>query len=78
MLYGVKLLLYVVLGGLGSMEGAIIAAFALFLLERALDQLQTVVVFGSAIGTWTQVIFAVLLVVIVIARPQGILGKRSV
>lgn len=78
MLYGVKLLLYVVLGGLGSMGGAILAAFALFLLERALDQLQTVVVFGSAVGTWTQVIFAVLLVVIVLVRPQGILGKRSV
>jgi branched-chain amino acid transport system permease protein len=85
LLFGVVLLLYVVLGGLGSIWGCIVATFTLYVLERALAQLQTVPIpfLGDpahpvTIGTWWQVIFALMLVVIVIARPQGIVGKKSV
>lgn len=74
MMFGVTLLLYIVLGGLGSMGGALMATTALFVLEQLLNQLQKF----EAIGTWSRVIFAGLLVVIVLVRPQGILGKRSV
>ncbi len=72
LLFGVLVLLYVVLGGLGSLWGCMLATLALFVIERALAQLQ------SVIGTWWQVVFALLLVAIVLVRPQGILGKKSV
>jgi branched-chain amino acid transport system permease protein len=72
LMFGVVLLLYVVLGGLGSLGGCIIATLFLFVLERVLALSQ------SVIGTWWQVVFALLLILIVLIRPQGLLGKRAV
>jgi branched-chain amino acid transport system permease protein len=80
LMFGVVLLLYVVLGGRGSLGGCMIAVVVLYGLERVLATR----VFGSlppevdaAVGTWWQVIYALLLIVLVLARPQGILGKKS-
>jgi len=72
LMFGVLVLLYVVLGGLGSLAGCMIATLVLFGLERVLAQLQ------ATIGTWWQVVYALLLVVLVLVRPQGLLGKKSV
>jgi branched-chain amino acid transport system permease protein len=81
LMFGVVLLLYTVLGGRGSLAGSMLAVVVLFGLERALATR----FFGSlpprasdVVGEWWQVIYALLLIVLVIARPQGILGKRTV
>lgn len=83
LMFGVVLLLYVVLGGRGSLAGSMIAVLVLYGLERVLATR----VFGvfedgaprvdQLIEHWRQVIYALLLIVLVLARPQGILGKKS-
>ena len=81
LMFGVVLLLFVVLGGQGSLLGSMIAVVVIFGLERVL----ATQVFGSlppgaadVVQKWWQVIYALLLILLVLARPQGILGKRSV
>jgi branched-chain amino acid transport system permease protein len=81
LLFGVNLLLYVVLGGQGRLAGSAIAVVILFGLERAL----ATELFGALppgaggfVARWWQVIYALLLVAIVLVRPQGIMGKKSV
>ena len=58
----------VVLGGLGSISGAAIAAVLLTLLPEWL----------RGVAEYRMVIFALLLIVIMIVRPQGLLGLREV
>ena len=58
----------VVLGGLGSVSGALIAAVLLTLLPEWLRPVQE----------YRMVIFALLLIVMMIVRPQGLLGLREV
>lgn len=81
LIFGVVLVLYVVLGGQGSLGGSMIAVVVIFGLERVLATR----FFGSlppAADEWVQrywqVIYALLLIVLVLVRPQGILGKKSV
>jgi branched-chain amino acid transport system permease protein len=59
----------VVLGGLGDMVGALIAALVV----------ATVEVFGSyVIGTaWKEVLYLVLFIAILIVRPAGLFGQRG-
>ena len=58
----------VVLGGLGSISGAAIAAVLLTLLPEWL----------RGVAEYRMVIFALLLIVIMVVRPQGLLGLREV
>jgi branched-chain amino acid transport system permease protein len=58
----------VVLGGLGSVSGAAIAAVLLTLLPEWL----------RPVADYRMVIYALLLIVIMIVRPQGLLGLREV
>ncbi len=81
LMFGVTLLLYVVLGGQGRLAGSAVAVLILFGLERTL----ATQFFGMLpeageqfVRQWWQVIYAALLVAIVIARPRGIFGKKSV
>jgi len=67
----VQIFLVVVLGGLGSLSGCIVAAFLLYGTERAL------IMKGGVIGEWSQVIFALLLILMMIFRPKGIFGPRE-
>lgn len=67
----VRIFLVVVLGGLGSLSGCIVAAFLLYGTERAL------IMKGGVIGEWSQVIFALLLILMMIFRPKGIFGPRE-
>jgi branched-chain amino acid transport system permease protein len=59
----------VVLGGLGDMAGAVIAALVVAAVE----------VFGSyVIGTtWKEVLYLVLFIAILIVRPAGLFGQRG-
>jgi branched-chain amino acid transport system permease protein len=58
----------VVLGGLGSISGAIIAAVTLTILPELL----------RGFDLYRMVVYALLLIVIMILRPQGLLGIREI
>jgi len=60
-------LVMVVLGGLGSLTGSIIAASAITILNMALQ----------SFGALRMVIYAVLLILVMIFRPQGLLGTSE-
>jgi len=68
----VEIVIMVVLGGMGSVSGAIIAAFLLTFLPEALRPLQD----------WTHVdlrmvIYSLLLIIMMLVRPKGMFGRRE-
>jgi branched-chain amino acid transport system permease protein len=73
-------LIMVYAGGMGSLTGSIIAAFFLTFLTEALrvgiDQLRDRV--GIPVGTeWTMVIYALLLILVMLFRTDGLMGMRE-
>jgi branched-chain amino acid transport system permease protein len=64
-----RLLTIIVLGGLGSFRGAIVAAVLMLVIEDVTSVLVS--------PTWATFTFFVLLVLILIARPQGLYGLRA-
>lgn len=62
------IIIMVVLGGLGSISGAAIAAVVLTILPEALRD----------VAQYRMVVYAVMLILIMIARPQGLLGVREI
>ena len=63
----VEIVTYVVLGGMGSLTGCIFAAGALTLLPEVL----------RSISEYRMVIYSFLLIVIMIFRPQGLMGNKE-
>ena len=63
----VSILIIVVLGGIGSITGSVIAAVVLGAIDTILQN------FGSL----RMVIYAVMLIVIMIAKPSGLMGRRE-
>jgi branched-chain amino acid transport system permease protein len=74
LLVGIRILLIVVLGGLGSLSGTFVAAFLLIGLERLL----LTGVFGQTAKEWMQVEYAALLILLMLLRPNGLFGSREV
>lgn len=66
----VQILIFTVFGGLGSLSGSIIAAFILTFLPEALRSLPTPV-------DIRMIVFPILLILMMILRPQGLLGRRE-
>ena len=66
-LKSIDILVIVVLGGLGSLSGSVIAAFLLAIISTLLQPFPGV----------RMILYALLLIVIMIFRPQGLLGKRE-
>ncbi|MDO5681917.1 MAG: branched-chain amino acid ABC transporter permease [Propionibacteriaceae bacterium] len=66
-LKSIDILVIVVLGGLGSLSGSVIAAILLAVISTALQGFTEV----------RMILYALLLVVIMIFRPQGIMGSRE-
>ncbi len=66
-LKSIDILVIVVLGGLGSLSGSVIAAILLALISTVLQQFTAV----------RMILYALLLVVIMIFRPQGLMGSRE-
>ncbi len=64
----IEVIVMVVLGGMGSLTGSVLGAILLTALPEALR-------FASAERL---IIYSLLLIVLMIARPQGILGRREV
>src|ERR1035438_10362 len=74
------ILIMVYVGGIGSLTGSIIAAFSLTFLTEGLrvgiDWLRDTV--GIPIGTeWTMVIYAMLLILIMLFKTDGLMGMRE-
>jgi branched-chain amino acid transport system permease protein len=63
-----RLLAIVVLGGLGSLRGAIIASLVMLVGEDITSVLVS--------PTWAQFVFFVVLVLVLLVRPQGLYGIR--
>lgn len=82
-----EIIIMIVLGGMGSMTGAILGAILVTLLPELLRYLQDIqdnrlepllgVDFMFNIGDLRLVIFALILILTMILRPQGILGTRE-
>ena len=65
--YSIEILVMVVLGGMGSLTGSVIAAIVLTILPEALRD------FASA----RMLIYSVLLIIMIIFRPSGLMGTRE-
>jgi branched-chain amino acid transport system permease protein len=63
-LKSVEILIMVILGGLGSIVGSVIGAVALTILPEALRQF----------AEYRMIIYSLLLIILMITRPQGLLG----
>jgi branched-chain amino acid transport system permease protein len=75
-----EVIIMIVIGGMGSMTGAIIGAVVVTLLPELLRQLPDIAVPGLGIVKFADlrlVIFAVILILTMIFRPQGIFGTRE-
>jgi branched-chain amino acid transport system permease protein len=64
----IEVVIMVVLGGMGSITGSIIAAIVLTILPEALREFRE----------YRMILYSFLLVVLMIARPQGIFGTREI
>lgn len=62
-----RLLVIIVLGGMGSLRGAMFASLFMLILSALTDVLWSPV--------WSSTVFFVLLVVLLLFRPQGLFGK---
>jgi branched-chain amino acid transport system permease protein len=75
-----EIIIMIVIGGMGSMTGAILGAIIVTLLPELLRQLPDIQVGASTFkfSDLRLVIFALILILTMILRPQGILGTMEV
>jgi branched-chain amino acid transport system permease protein len=64
-----RLLVIIVLGGLGSLRGALLASFAMLVVGDVVA-----VVFSP---TWSSIVFFAFLIVLLLVRPQGFFGQLA-
>ena len=62
-----RLLVIIILGGMGSLRGALIASLGMLVIEDVTSVLWSPV--------WATIVFFVLLIVIMVVRPQGLFGR---
>ncbi len=67
-MYSIEILVIVVLGGMGSITGSIIAAIVLTLLPELL----------RGFATYRLLIYAVLLIIMMLFKPSGLLGTKEI
>lgn len=82
----VKMLLIVVLGGLGSISGCLLAAFLLLYVQQTLQLAGQSPLPGGVpplpaswtwLAAWWNVVYALILVLLMIFRPHGLFGPRE-
>jgi branched-chain amino acid transport system permease protein len=79
-LISVQILIAAVLGGLGSLSGSVLAALILTFLPEALRSMPSSAQLGSVqiqIPDVRMIIFPILLILMMILRPEGIMGRRE-
>ncbi|HEX6556849.1 MAG TPA: branched-chain amino acid ABC transporter permease [Ktedonobacteraceae bacterium] len=62
-----RLLVIIVLGGMGSLRGALFASFAMLIISDVIDVVWSPV--------WASTVFFALLIVLLLFRPQGFFGR---
>ena len=62
-----RLLAIIIFGGMGSLQGALIASLGMLVIEDV-----TSVVWSPV---WASTVFFILLVIILLVRPQGLFGQ---
>jgi branched-chain amino acid transport system permease protein len=72
------IVIMVVLGGLGSISGAILAAIIVTSIQAALLGLADYKIAGTSLIAFRMPVFALLLILTMIFRPQGLFGVREV
>ncbi len=75
-----EVIIMIVIGGMGSMTGAILGAIIVTLLPELLRQLPDITVPGLGVVKFADlrlVIFALILILTMIFRPQGLFGNRE-
>lgn len=72
-----EIVIMVVLGGMGSISGVIIAAAGLTILTELLKS-QSAVIGNVKLADYRLIIYALLLVVTMILRPQGLMGVKEI
>lgn len=70
-MWSVIFLLMIILGGLGSTTGAVVGAIILGFLPELLRNI------SETVSEWRMVIYSVLLIALMLARPNGIFGKHE-
>lgn len=65
--YSINILVMVVLGGMGSFTGATLAAVVLTFLPELL----------RGFAAWRMIVYALLLIIMMLFRPQGLLGRAE-
>ncbi len=65
--HSVNYLIYVVLGGMGSTTGSILAAYLLTVLQEYL----------RILGNFRQLFYPLILIIVMLFRPQGLLGTKE-
>jgi branched-chain amino acid transport system permease protein len=66
-----EIIIMIVLGGMGSITGAVLGALVITFLPELLRQLP------GGVYDYRLVIYAALLIIIMLTRPQGMLGQRE-
>ena len=64
-----RLLAIIVFGGMGSLSGALLASVGMLVVEDVTSVVWT--------PSWATTVFFILLVIILVVRPQGLLGQRE-
>ncbi|HEY0171344.1 MAG TPA: branched-chain amino acid ABC transporter permease [Pyrinomonadaceae bacterium] len=75
-----EVIIMIVLGGMGSITGAVLGAIVITILPELLRQLPTIDIAGRPFNfaDLRLVIYAALLIIIMLTRPQGMLGEREI
>jgi branched-chain amino acid transport system permease protein len=68
--FDIRAFLIVVLGGMGSIQGTFLAGIIMGVIEAVFAQLWS--------STYAQLAFFVLFVIVLVARPQGLLGRERI
>src|SRR5690606_11072820 len=67
-----RVIVMLIIGGLGSITGSVVGALGLFMLPEAFTYLE-----GAGTHGLSQLLLAVVLVLVMIFRPNGLLGRRE-
>jgi len=71
-MWSVIILVMVILGGQGSVTGSVIGAAILTIVPEALRYA------GGTVAAWRMTIFPVLLIILMMARPEGLFGAHEI
>lgn len=68
-----EFIIMVVLGGMGSITGSVVAAFVLILMREGLRELQSITQVDLRM-----IIYSLLLIILMLTRPKGLFGTREI